>query len=202
MKSFNQLLKSKLPLLVPASLMLLLTFTVMSCNNSTEDTKEIAEDQNEEKFDDVKFEDEKVDDAEFLVNAAEIHLEEIQLGKLAQSNSVNDEVKKIGKMMETDHSKALADLKGLAATKQMTIPTTLTENGQEAYKKLVDKKGKDFDEDFTDMLIDGHEKAINKFEKASTDANDADIRNWALSMIPTLREHLKNLKVFEDKANM
>ena len=185
MKTKNPFLKSRALLMGIASASLLL-FTVTSCNNpSTTDSKVIAEDHN-----DAKFENEKKDDANFLVNAAEINLEEIELGRLAQTRGVSAQVKELGKTMETAHAKALSDLQGLAAKKQITIPTTLTDDGMSSQKKLVDIKGSDFDKEYVDMMVNGHKDAISKFEKISTEGYDSDIRNWAASMLPIFREHL------------
>ncbi|MEO8150285.1 MAG: DUF4142 domain-containing protein [Bacteroidia bacterium] len=188
MKKKIQFLKSRVLELVfaSASIALVLMFTLPSCNNAKhEDSKEVAEDHNDAKFDNAKE-----DDAKFLVSAAEINLEEIQLGQLAQSNSMNADVKNLGKMMETEHTKALSDLQALAAKKQITIPTTLTDDGMSASKKLMDMKESKFDKEYCDMMVNGHKDAISKFEKASTDAKDEDIRNWASSMLPALRTHL------------
>ena len=128
-------------------------------------------------------------------------MEEIQLGKLAQNNSLNTEVKDLGKMMETEHANAQSDLVALAAQKQITLPTSLTDDGQEANKKLMDKQGKDFDKDYCDMMVKGHKDAISKFEKASTEATDPDIRNWALAMLPGLRMHLDNFISCQNKLD-
>jgi putative membrane protein len=163
-------------------------FGASACNNTpkAEDSKEVAEEHNEAKFDDNK----KEKDAEFLVDAAEISLEEIQLGQLAQSRSKNTDVIALGKMMETEHTKSFNELKGLAEKKQITIPASLTEDGQEAFKKLNDKTGNDFDKEYCSMMIKGHKDAIDKFEKASRDSEDTDIRTWAGMMLPGLRTHL------------
>jgi putative membrane protein len=110
------------------------------------------------------------------------------------------DVKELGKMMVTEHGKALIDLKALADKKQITIPASITEDGQEAYKKLADKKGKDFDKEYCDMMVQGHKEAIEKFEKASTDAVDADIRSWAASMVPSLRTHLDHAITCQQKC--
>ncbi len=163
-----------------------LTLTLPSCNNpKLEDSKEVAEEHNEAKFSNAKE-----DDAKFLVNAAEINLKEIELGKLAQTRGTSNHVKELGKMMEKEHSKSLADLQVLAAKKQITIPTTLTEEGISANKKLMDYKAPKFDKEYADMMVGGHKDAISIFEKASTNAQDADIRNWATSMLPAFRKHL------------
>ncbi len=176
-----------------------LSLGIMSCNNApkTEDSKEVAEDQNEAKFDENKQE----KDASFLVEAAEINMEEIQLGQLAQERSKNADVKALGKMMENEHTKALSDLKALAEKKQVALPATLTEDGQDAFKKLNDKSGKDFDKEYCNMMVDGHEKAIRKFEKASEDANDADIKAWASGMMPALNTHLEHAKQCKEKCD-
>ena len=190
MKNQNQFLKSGVLLLGFASVFMLLMMIVPSCNNTnTKDTKEVAEDQN-----DAKFDNEKEDDADFLVKAEEINLEEILIGRLAQTRGTTTRVKELGKMMETDHTRASTDLQALAAKKQVTLPTTLTDDGISANKQLMDTESADFDKEYVDMMISGHKDAISKFEKASTDADDPEIRNWAASMLPVLRQHLDDLK--------
>ena len=171
-----------------------------SCKNETkqEDPKEVAEDANETKFDSV---DNKEDDSQFLVDQAEINLAEIELGKLAQTKGTNPEVKKFGKMMVDDHTKAASEASALAKTKNFTLPTSLTEEGQEEYNKLNEKSGDDFDKKFADMMIDGHEKAINKLEKASKDAKDADVRTWASNNIAGLTAHLEHAKMLKQNLD-
>src|SRR5687768_1352677 len=101
---------------------------IHSCDNGNpDDSKEIAEDQNEERFDDRKSE----KDANFLVEAAAINLEEIKLGELAQQKGTMADTKALGKMMVDEHKTALADLKALAADKSITIPEVITEDGQD-----------------------------------------------------------------------
>lgn len=161
---------------------------MVSCNSNPkqEDTKVVAEDHNEAKFDTNKQE----KDAQFLVNAAEIDLEEIQLGQLAQQRGVTTHVKELGKMMETAHRKSLNDLTALARSKNISIPTSPTEDAQKAYKNLNDKSGDDFDQAYADRMVSEHKDAIEDYEDASNDANDTDIKNWATSSLSGLRTHL------------
>jgi putative membrane protein len=155
-------------------------------NNKAEDPKEVAEEKNEQKFDNKANE----KDAEFLVAAAEINREEISLGQLAQQKSSMTHVKELGKMMEVEHSKSLTDVTALAKTKNISLPTALTENGQDAYKKLNEKTGNNFDKDYCDMMVKGHKDAVALFEKAATECTDADIKAWASATIPALQAHL------------
>jgi putative membrane protein len=175
-----------------------LGFGMASCNNSSkpEDTKEMAEESNEAKLEDRKSE----KDAQFLVEAAEINLKEIQLGQLAQSKSKTADVIALGKMMEDEHTQAFNDLKTLADKKQITIPQSLTEKGMDAHKKLSEKSGHDFDKEYCDMMVKGHKDAIDKFEKAAKDCEDADIKSMAASMLPSLHTHLDHSQKCEEKV--
>lgn len=186
MKRKNLLSKSRVILLGLASVGVLFMLTLPSCNstNST-DTKEIAEEHN-----DAKFASAKEDDADFLVFAEELNLEAIQLGRLAQIRGTSTKVKELGQMMETDHTKASTDLQLLAEKKQVTLPASLTDDGISANQKLIDIKSSQFHKEYADMMVSAHKDAISKFEKASTDAIDSEIRNWAGSMLPVLRLHL------------
>lgn len=170
----------------------------VACNNQPkhEDSKEAAEDKNEAVMEDRK--DEK--DAQFLVNAAEINLKEISLGQLAQSKSSMKDVQDLGKMMETEHSQTMSDLKALADKKSITIPTTMTEDAQKDYDKMNEKTGHDFDKDYCEAMVKGHKDAIDMFEKASMDAKDADIRAWAASVLPALHKHLEHATACEEKC--
>lgn len=167
------------------SMMAVLTFSACNNNPKSEDTKEVAKEHN-----DAKFENTKETDAAFLVNAAEMNLEEIQLGQLAQNKGSMAHVKELGLMMEKGHTRSLKEVQLLAGKKQITLPASLTNDGQLAYKKLVDQSGADFEKAYADMMVDHHKAAIKKFEAASTGATDLDIRAWAASMLTVLRTHL------------
>lgn len=171
-----------------------------SCKNETkqEDPKEVAEDANETKFDSI---DSKEDDSQYLVDQAEINLEEIEIGKLAQTKGTNAEVKKFGQMLVDEHTKAASEVSTLAKAKNFTLPTSLTEDGQDKYNKLNEKSGADFDKKFADMMVDGHEKAIDKIKKAAENAKDADVRQWATNSIPVLTTHLEHAKVLKESLD-
>lgn len=178
----------------------IIILSLNSCKNETkqEDPKEVAEDANEAKFDSV---DNKEDDSEFLVDQAEINLAEIEIGKLAQQKGTNAEVKNFGKMLVDEHTKAASEVSALAKAKNFTLPTSLTEEGQDEYKKLNEKSGLDFDKKFADMMIDGHEKAIDKLQKAAKDAHDEDVRTWATNNIAGLTSHLEHAKMLKQNLD-
>jgi len=178
---------------------MLLLFMTVSCKKEakTEDSEEVATEQNDDKFDNN---DAKEDDSEILVSAAETNLAEIDLGKLAQTKGTSPHVKEVGKMIEADHSKAMADLMALAEKKNITLPSVITEDGKEHYADLNGKSaGAEFDKKFADMMVDGHEDAIKKMEDASENAHDADVKAWAAGMVPALQMHLEHAKKLQNE---
>ena len=179
--------------MIGASLFSTLLLGVSSCNKEDKDSKEVAKEENKEKFDDR--DDKK--DANFLVAAAENDLVEIELGKLAQTKGVSAHVKELGKLLETQHTESLNKVKDLAGRKNISIPTAVTEKGQDKYEKLNKETGNDFDEKFIETIADAHKDAIDKFEKAAKDADDEEIRTFATAQLPILNEHLGHAKAAE-----
>ncbi len=172
---------------------ILLTGTLFfaACSNNpvkAEDTRDVAEKKNDASIDSMN----KVTDAQFLVTAAEINLEEIKLGQLAQQKGSAKEVKALGKMMETAHTKGLKDLTAIALQKGITVPTTATNDIEDAYQKLNAKAGIEFDKEYCNRMVTGHKAAIAIFEKASVEAADADIKAWATVTLPELHKHLEH----------
>jgi len=185
-----------------ATLFASLIFALSSCGEtknaeSEEDSKEVAEEKNEETFDTRASE----KDAQFLVNAAETGMMEVKLAQLALTKSKNADVKELATMMETEHTKANLALNELAGKKNISIPTALTTDGEDAYKKLSDLDGAKFDKEYCEMMVKGHSDVVDRFEKASNDATDMDIKNWASTMLPTLRAHLEYSKTCKDKTD-
>jgi putative membrane protein len=174
-------------LFIQATLLIAVIMSTLSCmNDKKEDSKEVAEERNEAKFENTNNE----KDAQFLVNAAEINREEISLGELAKEKGKTLHVKELGKMMVMEHQKSLHDLTALAQMKSITLPESQTDNGKDAYKKLSELPSTDFDKAYADMMVKGHKDAIAIFDKAAYESIDPDIKARAAEMLPYLRSHL------------
>lgn len=126
----------------------------------------------------------------FITAAAEINMEEIELGKLAQINCMHNDIKLLGASIQKGHEASLKELSDIAGTKAVTLPTHLTRPAMDAYKGLKDKMLRDFDSAYCDKMVKGHEDAIMLFERATVECQDVDLRNWATAMLPQLRMHL------------
>jgi putative membrane protein len=129
-------------------------------------------------------------DVQFVINAAEIDLEKIQLGLLAQKKGAVTEVKELGKTIEKAHRRSLTGLSDLATKKSIIIPTALNDEAKTVYEKLSNQSGILFDKEYCEMMINKQKDAIIIFEEAHNESSDADIREWTTTILPVLRKNL------------
>lgn len=177
---------------------LLMTFLfaalLIGCNESPDDSKDRAEEANEERFDDSDVK----DDAEFAVEAASGGLYEVRASELAQSKATDPNIRDMAQMMIEDHRQANNELQEIASRKNIQLPTAISDDKKDKYDDLAEKEGSDFDEEFLDKMIDAHEEMIDDFRSHMDDANDPDIQSWVSQQIPTLEQHLDNMKQYRD----
>lgn len=140
------------------------------------------------------------EDKEFVIKAGTGGLAEVQIGTLALQKASNAGVKAFAQRMVTDHSKANAELAQLATTKGLALPTELTGEHKEMFDHLSSLNGAEFDKQYMKHMVEDHEKDVAAFDKASTSATDADLKSWAGTTLPTLKEHLEQAKTTAKKV--
>jgi len=141
-------------------------------------------------------------DMKFINKAATGGEMEVALGKLAATKATNDDVKKFGQTMVDDHTKANDELKSLAKGKGIDLTkaedkATKMESTEEG--KLAKKEGDAFDKAYMEMMVKDHEDDVKDFEKASKNADDAELKSWAGKTLPTLQQHLQMAKDIKAK---
>jgi putative membrane protein len=125
------------------------------------------------------------------MKAAQGGMMEVEAGKVAQSKAQHAEVKQFAQRMVTDHGKANDELKALARSKNVELPTALDKQHRAHVDNLGKQSGAEFDRAYMKHMVDDHKKDVAEFEKQSKSAKDPDLRKWAGEKLPTLREHLK-----------
>lgn len=170
---------------------------IVACQDESkpEESKEVAKEQNEKKFD----ADSSQEKSAFAVEAASGNLAEIKLAQLAIQKSSNKEIKDIATMLEADHTAALGDLKSIASVKGITLPTDEPDKTKELITDLSDDKPADFDKNWVKALMDKHEKTISDYEKALNDLKDEDLKAWITKVLPSIRSHHDKLMAINSK---
>jgi putative membrane protein len=139
-------------------------------------------------------------DRDFITDQIESDMAEIRIAQLAQQKATSAEIKQIAKTLETDHTASLNQIKDLASRKGVTVPTEEDNDGKDLYNNLNEKTGANFDREWTEKVMDKHDKAIKKFQDKTEDNNaDADLKAWAAGVLPKLRTHHDQLMAFHNK---
>jgi len=141
-------------------------------------------------------------DHKFAMAAAMGGMMEVELGKLAAEKGASDEVRQFGQRMVDDHSKANSELMQLASGKGMTLPTAPDAKHQAEMRKLSALSGEKFDKEYVKMMVKDHKKDVAAFEKEAGGGMDAELKAFAASALPTLREHLQMIQRINDKMTM
>jgi putative membrane protein len=126
-------------------------------------------------------------DRAFMRDAAKGGMMEVAMGRMAEQNASNADVKKFGAHMVADHGKANSELKSLAKSKGVDLPAE-----KDAGKWKSDK-------DYVDMMVKDHEKDLADFEKEAKDGSDAAVKRFAAKTSSVIRKHLEMVKDLQAK---
>jgi putative membrane protein len=132
-------------------------------------------------------------DQGFILAAAQGGMTEVELGQLAATNGIRDDVKEFGQMMVKDHTAINDDLKALAAQKGVTLPDSLDAKHQAMVDKLTALTGSEFDNAYITAMIKGHKKDAKAFKAESAATQDADIKSFLDKSIPIVEAHLQHV---------
>jgi putative membrane protein len=130
-------------------------------------------------------------DHDFLKDAGEGGLAEVQLGQLATEKASAANVKEFAQRMVDDHTKANDELKQIASRKGIALSSTLSSKDRKTKERLAKLSGADFDRAYMKLMVKDHEKDVSDFRTESTSGQDPVIRKFAAQTLPTLQAHLK-----------
>ncbi len=130
-------------------------------------------------------------DKSFLTSAIESDDAEIKASEIALQKSSNADVKSFAQKMIEAHQKTSADMKKLAAQKNVEAPTEASLAQRAKIDVLSKLSGASFDKRYASMIgVSAHEDAVKLFQSANTKSKDAEIKQFATATLPTLQSHL------------
>jgi putative membrane protein len=136
-------------------------------------------------------------DRQFVTQAAEDSVAEIELGKLAQRNGASAAVKDFGRRMVTEHGKANEELTAVASKLGIAPPRRPGSKHEVDMKKFARLKGADFDREYAEQMVKEHEKSVSLFEKEARTGDSPGLKAYAIKTLPVLQEHLKIAKALQ-----
>ena len=136
---------------------------------------------------------------DFMMKAANSGMAEVQLAKLAQQKATIDAVKNFAAMLERDHTAANDQVKTFASQRNVSLPSSPSDDKQKMYNDMDKMSGKAFDKEYISMMVKSHNDGIKLFEDTKANASDIDIKNFADKTLPTLRMHLDSAKAIQKR---
>jgi putative membrane protein len=131
-------------------------------------------------------------DREFLEQAAQNGHAELSASRLALEKTRNEQVRTFAQRMVDEHTRSNDELNALAASKNYQPPTepSMLQKGKEM---LISGLSDDnFDRRYINQMgVEAHEDNIELFDRASREAQDADVKAFATKSLPQLRSHLE-----------
>ena len=155
-------------------------------------------------------------DKDFVKDLATANIAEVELGRMAQDKAVNPDVKKFAQMMVDDHTKANESLTALASRHNIPIPSAMDDKHNDLRDNLAKKTGADFDKDYVDAMVDGHQSVLDKLgsrvdketlEKFKTQTRDevtgkkAETKVEAVTILPEKSDNPVTMSINEWAAN-
>lgn len=130
-------------------------------------------------------------DLQFMTDAIQAGLTEIEMGRVAKANGVSPAVKQFGQRLIDDHSLANRQIALVAARLAVTLPNEPDAAHQQHLTEMSSLRGPGFDDAFARHMVIGHEAALTVFRRQAKYGQSPDLRDFAEKTIPTLEEHLK-----------
>ena len=104
-------------------------------------------------------------DKDFVKDVALANMAELDMARIAMQHGTDASVKKFAQMMIDDHTRAGNRLKALATEHRIDLPVQVDDSHQAQTEKLAKKTGADFDGDYADAMVDGHQDFVDRLEK-------------------------------------
>ena len=139
-------------------------------------------------------------DKAFVQAASMSSSTEIDASKLASTHSQDKDVKSFAHHMMVDHTKLTVSLK-MAAPHGVTVPKDNSDTS--VLSTLRGLHGAAFDKAYIQTVgVEGHQKAVEAFQKESNDGENADLKKAAQKALPTIQDHLKMAQDLASKKGL
>jgi putative membrane protein len=132
-------------------------------------------------------------DQKFIKTAIEGGLTEIKASGLAITNSNNQKVISLAKMMITDHTNADSVLVKMENDKMVQGKDTISTGHQQMINTMSKQNGAAFDKAYLAAMIADHEAAVDLFTTAGK-STDADVSKFATQTLPIIKMHLESAR--------
>lgn len=158
--------------------------------------------------------DTKLTAASFVQQALQSGEKEAGLAQLAADKSQNTEIKQFAQMIVADHKRVNEQLRLVAhrdvggdqrPAAPSDSPPAVTPGARPSespeQKRLGQLSGAEFDKAFLDMMVQGHEKSVDLYERAGQSLPAGAAKKLAEDTLPKIKQHLEQAKSLQGQVN-
>ena len=103
-------------------------------------------------------------DDDFVRDVATKNMAEVEFSRIALNKATNQDIKSFAQNMIDDHGAAGDKLKNAVSGQSIAWPTQLDEKQRKTAEELAKKQGVDFDRDYLEAMVEGHQDFAAKLE--------------------------------------
>jgi putative membrane protein len=137
---------------------------------------------------------------DFMMEAAQADLAEIDMAQVALQNSGTGDVKDFANMIKSDHTSALEDLTELMKDTNVPQPKSIPVELQQDISRMRGLTGGEFDREFVNMIVSEHQKVIEMFRDQQSTAQNQDVKKYVEDTLPKLEMHLEKAQRLQTKV--
>lgn len=143
-------------------------------------------------------------DGKVVSNLHMVNQMEIDMGKIAASRA-SAPVKTYANMLITDHTKIDKELIAFAKKNGMSsIPAEMSEaehkDMMENQAKLKGLKGPEFDREYLNMMVEGHDKVLAKIDSEMGSVDNKDLQKLLTDIKPVFQKHADEARKLQSNA--
>jgi len=118
---------------------------------------------------------------------------EVKLANVAAHVSQNPRILRFAKMMITDHTKGIEELKALRKKELINPKDMLSQEHRKLVDSLSKLSGTDFDKAYMHVMVADHKETVDMFRE-ETQEREASVQAFARKTLPTIEMHLDSAK--------
>jgi putative membrane protein len=128
-------------------------------------------------------------DKQFVRNAVEASLADVQLGKLATTKG-SPAVQRVAQKLLDDHAAMSKDMGAVADSLGILLPKKMNKDHQKEYDKLNGLSGKDFDTEYLTYNASAHYEDLHTYHMEASVAANQDLAAEVVKEMGTMHQHI------------
>lgn len=132
-----------------------------------------------------------IQDKDFVHEALEGGMAEVQMGQLAAQKGSSDDVKQFGQKMVQDHTQMTDQMKQVAQQLGVSEPKGLSKKDKAEVAKLSSLSGAEFDKAYIAAMVKDHKKDLSDFRAEAQNTQNPAVKQVAEQGAQVIDQHLQ-----------